>query len=680
MDNIRYADPFYGNYKPELKKPEGIAAKWFFLKARTGNTHPGAQVPFGMVSACAYTGGYPTGYSPYWVNSYAFPPEIQDADDMYAMGFSHFHHSGTGFIDEFYNYLIVTPAGGAQPKRFQRFSLRNERAVPGMYSCSLGGIPSYITASNNSVIERFDMGQDGHIAFDLGLNGLVNGSDMMAPLGQAEKIELISGGFNATIKYAQRLHISVLLPDCKKLRVSGGDRVIAPVGAGRVHVYIGFSFASLINAQRNANAAMANGYDDMYLEARDMWKERLDAIDIQADEETKHKFYSCMYHSLVKPVFTYDDGPHANEDGLRLPTCEYSTMWDIVKTELPLIMMLYKDMAQAVAKTKIDSMKTIGLMPIAMLLTEPDNKCDMQAMALGCLTIYDAYVRGAQGIDWNEALDAMIQELSREKYSAFFETGIADEYPSHTIDAAVACHTVSLLAWDLGKKDIAEKYALHAKSWINAYDSSTGLCLENGKYYEGTNWNYSFRLLPEMEKRMALSKDFLSQLDYFFGFDEDAPDAVQMEKAEDYSLVSSTRPGFEGFNNETDMETPYAYIYLGRPDRLAQIVRSCEKHLFGLGRGALCGNNDSGGLTSVYVSNALGIFPVSGQDLILLGCPLVSKAQIKLANGKELTICVEGNLEDSYPEKIFFNGESIDGYMMKCTELMRGGELRFVMK
>ena len=41
---------------------------------------------------------------------------------------------------------------------------------------------------------------------------------------------------------------------------------------------------------------------------------------------------------------------------------------------------------------------------------------------------------------------------------------------------------------------------------MNVYDKATGL-LSNGKddaYYEGTFWNYSFRQLPDMEKRIAL--------------------------------------------------------------------------------------------------------------------------------------------------------------------------------
>jgi hypothetical protein len=89
-------DVFHGNWEYELPPPGGVAASWFFLKAQTGNTHPGAVLLFSVSSACAYTGGYPTGYSSYWYNYHSRPERIMDPADLQAVGFFHFHHSGTG--------------------------------------------------------------------------------------------------------------------------------------------------------------------------------------------------------------------------------------------------------------------------------------------------------------------------------------------------------------------------------------------------------------------------------------------------------------------------------------------------------------------------------------------------------------------------------------------------------
>ena len=55
----------------------------------------------GMVSACAYTGGYPTGYGWYMKSTEGVPEELFDR--LQASGFTHFQQSGTGAIRKYYN-------------------------------------------------------------------------------------------------------------------------------------------------------------------------------------------------------------------------------------------------------------------------------------------------------------------------------------------------------------------------------------------------------------------------------------------------------------------------------------------------------------------------------------------------------------------------------------------------
>jgi hypothetical protein len=57
-------DPFIGTGATDLPPAHGLAATWWWPKPQVGNTHPGAAFPFGMVSACSYSGAYPTGSSP----------------------------------------------------------------------------------------------------------------------------------------------------------------------------------------------------------------------------------------------------------------------------------------------------------------------------------------------------------------------------------------------------------------------------------------------------------------------------------------------------------------------------------------------------------------------------------------------------------------------------------------
>ena len=104
---IDAVDPFIGTEPTDLPAPVGLAATWWSPKPQIGNTHPGATSPLGMVSACAYSGAYPTGYGRYAKNTEGVPEEMFDR--LQASGFTHFQQSGTGAIRKYYNYVRVTP-------------------------------------------------------------------------------------------------------------------------------------------------------------------------------------------------------------------------------------------------------------------------------------------------------------------------------------------------------------------------------------------------------------------------------------------------------------------------------------------------------------------------------------------------------------------------------------------
>jgi putative alpha-1,2-mannosidase len=174
---------------------------------------------------------------------------------------------------------------------------------------------------------------------------------------------------------------------------------------------------------------------------------------------------------------------------------------------------------------------------------------------------------------------------------------------------------------------------------------------------------------------------FIDLLDRFFGFGADPvkqlgerPTAADL--AAGYALNR-----FEGLNNEPDMEAPWAYHYAGRPDRTAEVVHAVVHNMFGLGRGGLPGNDDSGGLSSWYVWASLGLFPVAGQSLYLINAPSFAESRIAFAD-KELLIETSGFVEPvpggptQYVQSATFNGETLDRTWLTARELHRGGHLR----
>jgi hypothetical protein len=134
---------------------------------------------------------------------------------------------------------------------------------------------------------------------------------------------------------------------------------------------------------------------------------------------------------------------------------------------------------------------------------------------------------------------------------------------------------------------------------------------------------------------------------------------------------------FEGMNNESDMETPYCYLWAGRSDRLAEVCDLVRRCRFCEGDGGCPGNNDSGGLSSWYVWCVLGIYPFTGSRYYLLGSPSVDHAEIDLPNG---TLKIEVERESAtaiYPAGYEFNGMDFAEPWLPLDCIERGGTLKF---
>jgi putative alpha-1,2-mannosidase len=152
-----------------------------------------------------------------------------------------------------------------------------------------------------------------------------------------------------------------------------------------------------------------------------------------------------------------------------------------------------------------------------------------------------------------------------------------------------------------------------------------------------------------------------------------APDADTI--AEGYALQR-----FEGLNNEPDMEAPWAYHYVGRPDRTTEVVHAVVNNQFATGRGGLPGNDDSGGLSSWYVWASLGLFPVAGQQLVFVNAPSFPHARITVPGGA-FTIETAGFVEPErdgpvqYVQSVRLDDQPLERSWITLAELHRGGRL-----
>ena len=650
------ADPFHGNGIINLPEAEGLAASWHFIKGLTGNTHPGAVLPFGKYSVCSYTGGYPTGYGVNRINS--GEPIVKLMDEMKIIGFSHFHHSGTGAVGLYYNYTVVTPY--CQAKKGSYTPL-DEQASPGYYAVRLAESDIFceLTVSHTGAYHRYTFPEGGgSISIDFANDGLY-GSPMR---GEAEDLCLTRISEN-------ELRTAVTL---RKVRFSFvcrfyGDGALDEQGvyhtgsAGQVLLILSASASSMEDAV-SENRRCEPDFDLVRTQAEDEWEDALSRIQVDdsEDENERKLFYSNFYHTIIKPCdwgtggFFWEGEPFV---------VDFTTLWDIYKTTLPLIYTLYPDVSAHIVATYDRLGQTLGKLPHCFVLTTDTNIEAKQARLNAEHTLYDAWSRGIPA-DWDSIFDQIMTDIRRQDFRDFTENGVCPK-TTHTLDMAEGCHAAAEMAESLGRTDEANKLYALSGNWKNAFDAETGLLYADSDYYEGNHWNYSFRPLRSMDERIVLAggaERFEELLDRFFGFTH--PDDVSGR--------------FEGFNNETDMETPWAYACIGRHDKLMQILRAADRYMFrtkegSTGTGGIPGNNDSGGLSACYFWNCLGLFPVSGQNLMLIGCPKFARTTLRLANGGTLVIRREGAY--TTPVSAEFNGKPCESLRLTASEMMQGGEL-----
>ncbi|MBT4886640.1 MAG: glycoside hydrolase, partial [Planctomycetaceae bacterium] len=458
-----------------------------------------------------------------------------------------------------------------------------------------------------------------------------------------------------------------------------GVSFCGPTEEGQVvELKVAFSFRSRRKAYENRLSA-AQEFSVAKRNAKKSWEKGLRRIQIQGGTQAQQRtFYTALYHSLIKPSEAHNESPFWPWDGPFY--FDFSTLWDMYKTQLPLVLTLFPEQGAEIVNAMLTVVEMEGNFPIGYRLARGYDRFSHQASALGHVVIADAFHRRLPGIDWERAVTLMTKDLGRAYGEAFFQEGIVHPL-THTLDLAYGCFCTALIAREVGDTAASGQMLEYATQWKNAFDQSG--VLRESTYYEGSRYNYSFRLLHDMASRIKLAggdASFVKILDTFFGYDAAAVQQPGVFPCREEMVKGESLGRFEGLNNEPDMESPYAYIYAGRHDRACEVIRAGLTQCYGDTPGGMVGNDDSGGMSSWYVWSALGIFPVAGQDVFLLGSPLFDRAKIQFGRSCSLVIeAVGGGDGRQYVQAVSLNGVQHQRPYLCWEEMASGGILSFEM-
>ncbi|MEM6749563.1 MAG: glycoside hydrolase domain-containing protein [Planctomycetota bacterium] len=711
IEAIDRVDPFIGCEETRLPEPQGLAAAWWWPKAQIGNTHPGAVAPWGMVSACPYSGAYPTGYGLYAKNTDGKPGRMFDR--YLASGFTHFHQTGTGAIRKYYNYVHVTPTTAGFESVGRQYTLEDEAASPGYYRCRFGetGVVAEVTAAPRAVVYRytFPKAARSNILIDCAQGGIASPYGRTVPtLADVEVTSHNTAQARLVVEgVALYVHIELDREHWKYgvwfdgKNVGGGRQLVfdhirestlkpfgvhfgGPTDEGEpVELRLGFSWRSAEQAQANLEQLPGRGFDAVHAQARRVWGHTLDKARVTpggepGDDDAAQVFSTALYHACLKPSEAAGESPFWPGDGPFY--FDFCTMWDIYKTQLPLIQTIDPQRGADIVNSLLTICEQEGNFPIGYRMARGADRFFRQASALAHVSILDARLRELPGIDWDFALTYMDKDLQRGYGEDFLEKGVVHPLV-HTLDLAYGCYCTARLAQLQGDKALAERMAGLAGRWRNAYDESTGL-LRESTYYEGRKWNYSFRFLHDMPGRVGLAggpEKFCALLDRFFGYDAGPVAQLGLPPHGEAEEAGYRLNRFEGLNNEPDMEAPYAYLFAGRHDRCAEVVQAGMRYMYAPGRGGLPGNDDSGAMSSWYVWSAMGLFPVAGQDAWLIGSPRFPEAELQTQGGP-LRVLADGLSSDRiYVAGATWNGEAWPHAWLPQHKAIEGGELRLTM-
>lgn len=671
MKYTQYVNPFQGNGEIKPEKAEFPASTWNMIKGLSGNTHPGAVLPFGKYSCLSYDEAYPTGYG---INALNWLPEPVEKlyDKNMFIGISHFHHSGTGGIKRYYNYAVTTPYYADMPELEPR-EIIEDTATPGAYSVKIDGISVDTTVSENIAIHKYHFEKEGGKIFvNFANNGLynvwnarseaegkvtiLNPSTALAEM----KLSGIKFFFYFVIKGGE---FDFFYKNGEK--IDGNSASIEEITYGH--------FGPVFKVEKECEVRLATScvsaeqakeffdletrdFEEILSAARNKWEDFLSKVEIETDDSREMEiFYSNLYHTLIKPAdFTNESFLLKESEGDYI--CDLATLWDVYKTQFPFLFTLYPEISKKIMKTFERFCEERGVFPHCILLSDNTNIEARQAKMLASHVIMDAYYRGIPA-DYEKLLTLIDKE--GETLSECMSA--TTERATHTLDVCEGYTGLSFLADDLGKHDMAARYRENGKNVLNAFDES-GMMRESD-YYEGNKYNYSFRPLYDMESRVRIAgrEKLEKEAMRFFGF----IDSEDLESR------------FESFNNETDMETPYFLHFIGRRDLMCRVLKTGLDSMFTTGTGGIPGNADSGGLTACYIWSALGIFPMPCFNKMIVGLPRYKKAVLHMPNA-DFTIIREGEGEET--DKAYFNGVLLENFELAVTDMIKGGTLKVVMK
>jgi predicted alpha-1,2-mannosidase len=712
VDCVQYVNPFIGTV------------------VGSGNTYPGPQVPFGMISWSPQSedfGWDPAGYS-------------YKNEKINGFGLIHLSGAGCSATCEL-PFMPCTGDLNASPATHRNaynsvFSHANETAEPGYYAVKLStwGIAFENTTTARAGIAHIDFPATAQASVLLNPGadgtGIKDGAIEIDPTNRAISGWARSGTFCGIPGSEYQVYFAAQFDrpfqawgTWKQDQKSPASTSVSGPGLAsyltfdcratqRVTMKVAVSFVSIANAKLNLDTEIP-GWDFAAVRtaASDEWNRCLNRIQIKGgSREDQVIFYTALYHTLMLPsVFEDVNGQYIGMDN-RVHTVapEHHFLatfsgWDTYRTQAQLWGLLYPEIAgdfcsSLLAMSRETQYKGGGGLPLWSLYN--DETLVMAGYPADPF-IASAYAFGATNFDL-PALKAVMVDSARnqrwcgrnlnvtwdclpeyERYG-YCPADVMDYSCSKNVEFSVADFAIAQICAKTGDQDNYAYFLKRSQNVFNLINPEQGWLQRRNRdgkwvlpfdrfsgdgFMEGNAAQYTWTIPHSLNKLIGLlggKEKVEARLDEFTS-----------QTATGYDYQSKHYDA----GNEPCFGIMPVYNWLGKPWKAQERMRTVMLDCFHNRPAGIPGDDDSGAMSAWYVFAALGMYPeIPGVGGVTVLSPLFPKAVLRLRNGKTITIVAEGASRDAkYVQSLKANGRPSSKLWMNIDDLKRGARLDFVM-
>lgn len=689
-----------------------------------GHVFYGANVPYGFIQLGPTS--IPQSWD--WVSGY-------HVSDSTVIGFPHTHLSGTG-IGDLHDINVMPVVGEVTYSRgdassyetgLWSYSDRSKEVVtPGYYRTHLSryNVDVELTATKRVGFHKYTFlgNESPAIVFDM-VNGgcwdktteavirVVNDSTVSGyrySKGWADDQRVF---FRA--EFSRKFdNVEFIVNDSvKEGDMAKGAQLFARVNfaAGNqepVYMKVALSPTSEEGAQLNMQTELSGwDFEKTIADAKAAWNKELNKVKVYTtDEASKKIFYTSLYHTLFAPsefcdvngdYYGADKQMHKGEGFVNYTTF---SLWDTYRAAQPLMTILHPEKMSDIINTMLHIHQQQGKLPVWHLMG-----CETNCMVgnPGVPVVADAILKDIKGFDTELAFKAlkessMLPERGMEhriEYG-FIPADKMTEAIAYDMEYAIADWAVAQAAQKLGKQEDYEYFLKRSKSYKNYFDASTGFM--RGKmldgswrtpfspyasshreddYCEGNAWQYTWLVPHDVEGLVECfgSKEaFVNKLDSLFLANGDMGEASSPDIS---GLIGQYAHG-----NEPSHHTVYLYTLVGQPWKTADRIKEILHTMYTDQPDGLSGNEDVGQMSAWYILSSFGFYqvePAGGK--FVFGYPNFDKVEITVPAGKFVIERENKGQQKNYIQGIVLNGTEYKKPWIEYADIMKGGELKFLM-